>query len=357
MDRMSDTGEFTATATHREWDWLWSTLAFCPDPLSYPPQDMSGWCHWPYDGVAFGVPEQRVNHHGPAMWLPNTSGPEFSKGWLFQDNSVQNAIGSIPIWWEWTLAFGWDHTATQNGILRMVTINTGLFGWWFTASINAATKNILWRSLNGIGDMTGHIHADNLEGPNTVVISTKQSTCTTMYTNGAEAASTSSGQSIFKIQEIFLGCADLLKETDALGGTIGPFLLSRHAWSVEEVAQWSDDPWGFMRPDMHPIFPPVFVLPSPRWLCQVQGRDVPAEPAARDLPAAAEGRDTPAATEARDLPAEPAARDLPAAAEGRDLPAAAEGRTVPGPDDGSDRGTDVEDHASPRTTDVDSQSC
>ncbi len=65
----------------------------------------------------------------------------------------------------------------------------------------------------------------------------------------------------------------------------------------------------------------VFGLPLRREVCLVQGRDLPAEPA------------------------------------GRDLPADTEGRTVPGPDDSGDRGVDVEDHPSPRTTDVDGQSC
>lgn len=49
-------------------------------------------------------------------------------------------------------------------------------------------------------------------------------------------------------------------------------------------------------------------------------------------------------------------RDLPADTVGREVPVDVADRTVPGPDESGDRGTDVEDHPSPRETDVDPHS-
>jgi hypothetical protein len=75
-----------------------------------------------------------------------------------------------------------------------------------------------------------------------------------IYANGLEVASTpNGGTGLFAMGQIQIGGNVALKQPRCWGGTIGPFVLSHRIWTPTEVAQWSADPSGFLRPAFQPI--------------------------------------------------------------------------------------------------------
>ena len=376
MDRLAEPSSWSSTALrHHKWGWLWEDLAFCADPLSWPPMDLSGWCHFPTVAESIGTEiAQTANNFGPAMYFPNSVGTNMSNGWVFYDSNPANLMGTVPFFPDWTLALAFDHRGLDSGNKIITHIYSTLFGIHFKLHYNTNTRSVVWTTLAGV-----------LEGPqpdrvdpsytHRVVITTKRNEETKIYYDGFFVASASWGDVLGWLGAFYIGCDNLIKASQCLQGSVSPILYTRNCWTDEQARLWTEDPWGFLRPDMHPVIAPPFALPPPRFTCAVGDRDLPAETADRDLPAETTDRDLPVETGDRDLPAETGGRDLPAETDGRDLPAETDGRdlpvetgdrdlpvetgdrTVPSPDESGDRETDVEDHEAPRTTDVDEQTC
>lgn len=233
-----------------EWSWFHSNRLFAADPLSTPPRDMGSWCHQPFEATAVnnggGL---AVNKYGPAMSFPNThTAFGFGHGWLWNVPSPYVQTGTDPAILNWTIALGWSKTvAAQTNIMRITHLFNQPTGDWLL-SFNPGTGNYGWAT--NVGTLLGAAGAsgDVLTDGNTVVIVTRGGRDTVMYADGAEVASAAWGWGLNKLRFMYAGTDFLQRPNVSLGGTIGPLILSRGAWSADQAAQWAANPWGWLAP-------------------------------------------------------------------------------------------------------------
>jgi len=254
MDRLTEPHFGAVGPTRPEWDWFNSSKLFVMDPVSDPAVDMSDWCHSPFYGV-----QQRLgvvpfhNEAGPAIRaFNNTNVNSYGDGIMWEALDQGMTTGTNPAQTNWTIALGIDKIGGHGGILDIFQIEqfagkasklsyntaTGLFAYYFDD----------WPRL--------YASAPGLSAQQTfttlVITKSHPFNVGVMYVNGQLATGgpgTAVNLSWFaRLRLFYLG----LKQPDCWGGTIGPFIISRHAWNPGEIAQWHADPWGFLRTDAHP---------------------------------------------------------------------------------------------------------
>jgi hypothetical protein len=241
--------------THPEWDGFWSSVGFLVDPLGSVPIDISGWCWSPFQAEAvFEGGTRATNVYGPAMAFDNVN-TNFSgsNGWLWTAYNDLRIPGSDPPWDNWTLALGWDKRVyDQTNALTILHLYTR-WGWHYLLKFNPGTGDYEWYSsryggyqLNGFSGVTGRLTAGN-----TVVITTEHLRRTVIYADGKEVASAPWGSGVFLWRYLYVGCDYATTEAYCLGGTVGPFVLSRSAWSPTQAAQFAADPWGYNNPRLN----------------------------------------------------------------------------------------------------------
>ena len=248
-----------------EWGWFHSTLLFCADTRSYLPGDLGHWCWQPFQAVAVTrFPGYMVpNAYGPAMAFGNENNAiNNSHGWLWDAPAPYGQTGTIPSITEWTLALGWDkRDATQTNALRIVHLYNMVTAQNYLLKFNPGTGNYEW--ITWLGTLTG---TSNIPAPrvtttgNTVVITSQFLREMVIYADGKEVARGGLGGQLEGLRFIYVGCDAFEKENVCLGGTIGPLILSRSAWSPAQAAQWAADPWGWCAPawvPQKPLYSPL----------------------------------------------------------------------------------------------------
>lgn len=247
MNRHAWQGDFGAWPTRPEWDWLWGSMFFCPDPLSFPPQDMGGWCHYPLDAVGQeNAGTQAPNEYGPAMLFDNNTNPSaLCDIWKWNTDAVQT--GTVPLIPHWTIAFGLDKRGPNAGTLSVVDI-TQLLGRRHVFEYDTVSGEF-WYQFHTDSRFVGVCSEITNGEPATFVLTSEGFGENRMYACGREVAQRSTGgRPLTAVDLIQVGGVAALKQVDAWDGTICPLVITRHAWTADQAAQWSDDPWGFMRP-------------------------------------------------------------------------------------------------------------
>ena len=262
MDRMvEEIGGFYLTQP--EWDWLWSTMWFCPDPDSWPPRDMGGWCYSPLSATLAGASElgRGVNAYGPALSLNNNTNAS-AWGAYYQFSGTIVEMGLAPQF-NWTLAFVAQKWGGNSGEINMAGFVAYLWSQ-HRFYYNPNTENFRYQFASQDAMDGSCPTLAQQEEPCAFVFTSDEAGGNRMYADGRLIAERSSGSVLVtKLNTIRIGGHPDAKQPKCWGGTIGPFVLSRHAWSHAQAAQWSADPWGFLRPAVHPI-PYVIGCPDGR---------------------------------------------------------------------------------------------
>lgn len=259
MDRMiEEIGGFYPT--HHEWDWLWSSMLFTPDLTSYPPHDIGGWCWSPLKG-AIASPGALVglgsNAYGPAMTFYNNTDPTGTGG-LWHWSVLDDTFGMTPPLGQWSVAFGVDKRGGHTGNIALVTLSVYL-GWNHKITYHTVGGGSVNYKLQDLPTVVGAFPPlGQQETPCTVVVTSRQAKDLVIYANGQEIGrAAAGGTGLYVLNRVQIGGNLANKQNACWGGAIGPFVLSRHTWSPAQVAQWSADPWGYLRPAVHPIPYPI----------------------------------------------------------------------------------------------------
>jgi hypothetical protein len=234
---------------------------------------MSGWCHWPFKAVAMNEGGGQCNTpFGPSMSFPNANdGVAGANGWIWGIVDQGLTTGTQTAVADWTVAFAWNNNNPSPLVQIMAHIYTNLFGWNFKAAINPQNQDYQWITSAGTLIAPSGIPAVNSCAGQTFVAVTMQNVSTVLYSNGVEIGSSAWGYGIRYLYNIYLGCDIAQKENTCMGGSIGPFIISRHPWSQAQVSQWSADPWGFIRPSAAPLLD-AWRIPWEDLICDVQTR-------------------------------------------------------------------------------------
>jgi len=270
MDRMvEEIGGFYPTQP--DWDWLWATMWFCPDPESWPPRDMGGCCHSPLEAILAAAPQlyRGVNAYGPAMGLDNDTNPT-AWGGYYQFEGTALEMGQ-RVNTEWTAAFVAQKWGSNYGLLNMASFVAYLGAqhrFYYNTDIKKFRYQFASQSVMD-GEYSPLFDEDR---PCAFVFTSSGDGNNRMYADGRLIAERSSGSALIVLMTVIrIGGHPSAKQPKCWGGTIGPFVLSRHAWSHAQAAQWSADPWGFLRPSVAPILP-QWRQPWEALICDVQTR-------------------------------------------------------------------------------------
>lgn len=241
-----------------EWDWLWRSAILIMGVDSNPPSDLTGRSRsWRAEAYGGGANRGR-NSYGPAFLFPNgTSTTTPSHGFSFGDAP---AIDSSDTWTgpaqSFTVAGVWNDTlkATNQRLFHIYT-NDGPAGSYreFLLFFFNSSQYYQWQRWPGpVIEICSMF--DYAEDDRRFVVAVERGIATKFYSAGRLATEWSgSSPGLSKMTGVFIGCDYNQKESACLGGTMAPFIICRGVWTADQVARWSADPWGFMRPAFDPV--------------------------------------------------------------------------------------------------------
>lgn len=242
-----------------DWNWFWETVAFCPDFQCWPPRDMSGWCHEPFVATpSHGSfwPAAIDNGYGPACRVDNIwNGLAYHKGWTWQSAMWEPISGSFAPngWNEWTVAISYSlYTRTTSHEHVLFSLYSGGTRWWKLTNWGGAYDDLRWNTTNPDRTFVCRLPEMMVNHQTYTTVVTSKQGDTRMYHDGKYVGGEAWGDAVGGWNLLYLAGQYQLKENRCMNGNIGPFVLSRHCWSPAQVAQYSENPYGFMGPAWEP---------------------------------------------------------------------------------------------------------
>lgn len=399
---------------HHEWDFVWQEALFIPDFSCHLPIEIGGYCWSSVNDTIvdiFGPTEPSQHEPGQSLLVTNgNSDSDYGQMVRLNDhtqdgtgngNSGKSGIRRN----QHTTALGFTSNSVTAFNRAIYGLNRPADTRHYILRYNSSSNQFVYKTQLINQTFSAPWPSGEAMDFHTVVVTTDADQgWTKIYADGELVLNHSSGQRLYSLSYITLGGQTDGKKKDCFNGHLGPFLVTHGAWTEAQAVEFHANPYGYMRPNYDPIWrviPPFtpmqgqadVVLGSEALATLVKSAavqaavEIDAEALASTtvlqnlqavadvvfggdgdlrklLNAAASGDVVLGAVgeliyfylPAQRFACQLAGRDLPAETEGRDLPAEMEGREMPEVDS-QDRGTDVEDHPSPRKTDVDGQSC